>query len=125
MSEITSDEIFNALRGKADRFWRKVDFSAGLFGCWPWRGALTHSGKNGRSLRGNFSVTMYGVEHTLRAPRIALILKTGLDYVELDAGHSDDCTTTICCRPSHLSWISKRQNIQDYHQMKRRRNGRR
>ena len=43
-SEITSDEIFNRRTG--DRFWSKVDQC--LYGCWPWRGALTHTGKTPR-----------------------------------------------------------------------------
>ena len=114
MSEITSDEIFLALRKHPDRFWGKVDRSGGLFGCWPWRGALTHTGKNGISPRGNFHVMLYGVRHTIRASRVALILSTGVEFCDLDAGHSDHCTTTLCCRPSHLSWVTKRQNLSDY-----------
>ena len=120
MSENVSDEIFIALQDNSDRFWRKVDRSRSD-GCWPWRGALTHSGKTGTSVRGNFSVTLCGTEHTFRASRVALILATHTEYVDLDAGHSDGCTTTLCCRPSHLSWVTKRQNIADYVRLKRRR----
>ena len=120
MSDRASHDVWNAISADTNRFWSKVD-KRSVDGCWPWTAATTRTGKNGTSLRGNFRVTIEKRCRTIRASRIALILATHTEYVDLDAGHSDRCTTTLCCRPSHLTWISKRQNIEDYVQLKRRR----
>ena len=124
MSDLTSSTIWNAVSTNTDRFWSKVDRRSPN-GCWPWTAATTRTGRGATSPRGNFAVTIEKHLRVVRASRIALILVSHMEYVDLDSGHSDDCTTTLCCRPSHLSWISNQQNIEDYVALKRRRNGRR
>lgn len=95
------------------RFWRYVDTSAGLFGCWPWRGART-VGRPG-------SAHPYGAirgegdgKPVLRAHRVALILATGEDPgPQWEACHDIRCTTTLCCNPAHLRWGDRLENTQD------------
>jgi hypothetical protein len=106
----------------ADRFWDKVDRSAGMHGCWPWIGAVGNRGRQ-RSGTDRNAGGLYGHIRTggvgaplIKAHRLALILATGEDWPELEACHALWCTTTLCCNAwgGHLRWGTREDNIADW-----------
>ena len=98
-------------RSLLDRFWEKVDTSGGADACWPWRGAVSR----GRRARDGYGAIRTGGAGTPieRAHRFALVLKTAMDPPELEAGHGPTCTTTLCCNPRHLRWVTREENEAD------------
>lgn len=50
----------------------------------------------------------------LKAHRVALIFRTGQDLPTKEAGHSATCTTTLCCNPAHLRWVTRAENLADW-----------
>lgn len=86
------------------RFWPKVDTSAGLFGCWPWLANVTHDGYGlfalGRDSEGR--------GHNIRPHRFAYQQVRGPipDGLELD--HL--CKNTLCCNPAHLEPVTGAEN---------------
>lgn len=91
-----------------ERFWSKVD-RRGPDECWPWTGNLPDG-------YGQFRVG----KRTLRAPRIAIFLATGIDPFPLLACHSceerypaGDMTSRSCCNPGHIYPGTKAQNDDD------------
>lgn len=77
-------------RSLAERFWSKVDTSAGLFGCWPWA-----AGRNDKGYG------MFRVEgRDRRAHRIAWTLTNGPIPDGLLVLH--ECDNPPCVNPAHL-----------------------
>ena len=84
-----------------ERFWSKVDRSAGPDACWPWRASCFNKGY------GQFSVRQLN----LRAHRIAFMLSNGIAARDLLVCHS--CDNPPCCNPAHLWTGTQQHNVQD------------
>jgi len=74
---------------KWDRFWAKVDQSAGPDKCWPWLG-YRNKGGYGRHIVG----------WTDYAHRVAYWFAVGPFDLDLDVLH--ECGNPACCNPDHL-----------------------
>jgi hypothetical protein len=77
--------------GFYERFWSRVDQSAGLFGCWPWLGYRDENGY-GR-------VDAFGRRRTT-ASRVAFELSGGVIPDGMVACHT--CDNPPCCNPAHI-----------------------
>jgi hypothetical protein len=102
-----------------DRFWSKVDMSAGLLGCWPWQGA--RSVKRADTVRGHIK-RRSGSNQTYLAHRLALCF-AGVGEAEYDrpeyAAHR--CHNRLCCNTySHLYWATDGENREDRYDLERR-----
>lgn len=86
-----------------ERFWAKVDASAGPGFCWPWKGKPTRDGY------GNFN----GGPGLMSAHRYAYWLATGRHPGELLVRHS--CDNPICVNAEHLSLGTITDNMADRH----------
>ncbi len=88
-----------------DRFWSKVNTSAGPDACWPWVG--------GKHIRGYgiFSVHRPGVYRSWRSHRIAYEQSHGTDPGKLMVLHA--CDNPPCCNPSHLFLGTHQDNVDD------------
>jgi len=80
-----------------DRFWRKVDKSAGPDGCWLWMGGK----RNGY---GQFRLDSRRVS----AHRVAYELATGEQIGDLQIDHI--CHVPACVNPAHLRPVTSKQN---------------
>ncbi len=81
-----------------DRFWSKVDRSAGADACWPW---LAHAD-------GGYGRFMYeGRPHP--AHRIAYQLAVGPIPLDLEIDHL--CYVTRCVNPAHLEAVTRQENL--------------
>ncbi len=86
----------------AERFWAKVDRSAGPEGCWPYRGAIT-------AQHGYGNVAWEG--RNLGAHKVAWILVNG--YVPDDRCVLHKCDNRVCCNTAHHYLGTKVQNSLD------------
>lgn len=84
----------------AERFWAKVDTSAGPDGCWPWT-AFCHP-INGY---GHFRVDSSGMTH---AHRVSYELSTGDQLGDRHVDHA--CRNPACVNPRHLRPVTHKQN---------------
>ena len=84
-----------------DKFWSRVDKSAGPKGCWPWMGGKQSDGY------GHFRVGKVIVA----VHRLAYELVTGQLLGPLHALHSCDCN--CCCNPDHIYPGLDGDNAQD------------
>lgn len=102
-----------------ERFWAKVDQSAGPDACWPWMGGFNRPSvrfkqkhRAGESRRPVFWYNRdVGVVY---AHRYALSLHDGVpiyDRIGLEASHR--CGNYRCCNPRHLYWGTPEQNRVD------------
>jgi hypothetical protein len=88
------------MRTLEERFWSKVDTSAGPDGCWEWTaytdkygyGQFTHEGKH------------------LKAHRFAYELVTG-ELLLFDLDHR--CHNPSCVNPAHLRPVTDKQNAEN------------
>ena len=84
-----------------DRFWSRVDRSAGPDGCWPWTGA--------RGRRGYGQLKWQGRD--ARAPRVAYEIGAGPIPEGLFVLHS--CDNPPCVNPAHLRVGTASDNTAD------------
>jgi hypothetical protein len=75
-----------------DRFWAKVE-RWGPDACWPYRGHLRSDG--------------YGDFNGELAHRVAFRISKG-DPGDLEVQHLSECTSRLCCNPSHLVTTKRR-----------------
>lgn len=84
------------------RFWSKVDCTAGLFECWLWTASLNKPGGYGRiGLNGS----------NLRVHRISYELAFGSVPIDLHVLHK--CDNPPCVNPSHLFLGTQLDNVRD------------
>lgn len=90
------------------RFWAKVDKSAGPDVCWPWNGARVPAGGYGRFL----------ADRLIAAHRYCWILHFGpIESSEIDVMHI--CDNPPCCNPKHLRAVTTRENMEDAYRKRR------
>jgi len=85
----------------AERFWSRVDRSAGPHGCWPWLRHRTATGYGRVSFRGRLSLTH----------RLAYALTYGDIPDEMRVLHQ--CDNPPCCNPAHLFLGTQAANVAD------------
>lgn len=85
----------------SERFWSKVDKSAGQSACWPWTASKDRKG--------------YGWFQITKTMRRAHTIAYRLTYGEAPAGHiiRHTCDNPMCCNPSHLISGTMKDNAQD------------
>lgn len=95
---------------EAEKFWARVDSSAGDESCWPWLGAIQDSGGHGRlSIRGRF----YHRGRNLYAYRVAYELTTGFDMSDPSILACHSCDNPICVNPGHIFLGDHLANMSD------------
>lgn len=84
-----------------ERFWSKVDDSAGPDACWPWMSTINPQGY------GRFQTRSYRGDN---AHRIAWEIGHASPIPE---GMSLDhlCRNRVCCNPAHLEPVTHRENV--------------
>lgn len=87
-------------RDRAERFWRRVDKSAGPDGCWLWTGCKDKWGYGDLQFLGKH----------LQAHRVAWILTRGHPG-KMDCLHT--CHNASCCNPAHLYLGTDKENARD------------
>lgn len=90
-------------RDPIERFWEKVDTSAGPDGCWLWTGWKTH-GYGGFDLR-----VARGQWRKVKAHRFAYELLKGPIPNGLEPDHL--CRVRACVNPAHLEPVTRRVNL--------------
>lgn len=84
-----------------DRFWQKVDQSAGPDACWPWTGYCKPSGHGLTQMDGS----------PIHASRKAWILTHGRIGRGLCVNHK--CDNAVCCNPAHMYLGTRSDNMID------------
>lgn len=95
---VTSDRV-------QERFWAKVDKSAGPDGCWVWRGAAKPNGY------GKFSIGKAKTSRWYYPHRISYAIHFRTDPGEMFCCHK--CDNPICCNPMHIFLGTDRENKND------------
>jgi hypothetical protein len=85
-----------------ERYWSKVDLSAGPDECWPWTGYRNPAGY------GDFWSIKNGKDVSLRAHRVSYELLVGPIPEGLVIDHL--CRVRHCVNPSHLEPVTVREN---------------
>lgn len=86
-----------------DRFWPKVDRSAGEDACWPWKASYGSAGY------GQFSPDTSHRRGPKGAHRVAYELTVGPVPEGLELDHL--CRNRACCNPAHLEPVTHRENV--------------
>jgi len=83
----------------ADRFWSKVDVSAGTDGCWTWTGMSSEGyGRFYAVSKKYVRAHRWSYEHLVGPIPPGLVL----DHL---------CRNTFCVNPAHLEPVSQRENV--------------
>lgn len=109
--EVTNGQIGARVRNlkcctSEERFWAKVDKSAGAESCWPWKGAVHRDGYGRAHDRD-------GAKKMKIAHRLCYEYAKGAIPDGLDVCHS--CDNPICCNPAHLWTGTASDNMRDMH----------
>lgn len=100
------DELPDMTERDWQRFWSKVDRSAGLFGCWEWQG-----GKSGQGY-GRFKVAgRLWSPHRIAVAAIDGGIPPSASYHGFVVMHS--CDNPSCCNPAHLKIGTHSENVRD------------
>ena len=102
----------------AERFWSRVDRSAGPLGCWLWMGTR----KRGSLGYGAVTVREAGVRRVLFPHRLSWALTLG--PVPSGALVLHSCDVPFCVNPAHLRLGTQADNVHDAQARGRYRNGR-
>lgn len=87
----------------ADRFWAKVDTTAGPRGCWLWTAATNQYG-----------YAMFWCSGRVRsASRILMEIVTGEPLGKLEVDHQHTCPKN-CVNPMHLRLVTSQQNHENF-----------
>ncbi len=89
-----------------ERFWSKVDQSAGPNACWPWLKEVNNKGY------GRFWIYGNGSERSVQAHRFAVELATG-GPITLGLIILHSCDNPPCCNPAHLRIGTYSENTAD------------
>ena len=82
---------------------KHIDMRSGVHvQCWPWKGKLNK--KDGRP---------YFTVAGKRRPAYAYVIETASGEKQNGRMVRHSCDNAICCNPSHLSWGSHQQNMDD------------
>jgi hypothetical protein len=84
------------------RFWQKVDKSAGDDGCWLWTGSIVHTGY------GSFNIGR-GTHGSDSAHRVAYLLAVGCIPPKMQLDHL--CRVRHCVNPRHLEVVTQQENL--------------
>jgi HNH endonuclease len=98
---MTAQDRRTVTRDWAERFWSKVDKSAGDDGCWAWLGAFDAYGYS-RYYR-------LSDRHPTAGHRVAYELAVGPIPVGLTIDHL--CRNTGCVNPAHMEPVTCRENV--------------
>lgn len=89
------------MRDLSERFWSKVDRSAGTGACWPWMGYRKAGGYGHTTWQGRLQLTH----------RIAFALTCGDVPPDMCVMHV--CDNPPCCNPAHLKLGTHADNMHD------------
>lgn len=99
---------------QAERFWTKVDVSAGTDACWPWMAGLFRQGY------GMFGIGLWpdDTHRTVYAHRVAWTLTHKADVPALWVSGKKCivrhiCDNRLCCNPAHLLLGDNDDNMRD------------
>jgi hypothetical protein len=84
-----------------ERFWKRVDQSAGPDGCWPWTGHVNTTG---------YGMVQFGGRGMV-ATRVAHMLTHRESVEGLVMAHR--CDNPICVNPAHLMAVTQQDNMID------------
>src|SRR4051794_39286296 len=83
-----------------ERFWPKVDRSAGPDACWPWTASIARNGYGQFLDDGRITTT---------AHRVAYRLTHGAVDADMVIDHL--CRNRACCNPDHLEAVTHDENM--------------
>lgn len=95
-----------------EKFWQRVDRSAGDDACWPWLASMTRRG---------YGMFHLGKGNYARVNRVAWFLENGRIPDGMVIAH--ECDNPSCANPRHLNAISQLANIEDRNKKGRAMNG--
>lgn len=95
-------DLNETLEQATERFWAKVDKSAGPTGCWPWLGTVTNAGY------GQFRYLRRWGAHRFAYESAKGPIPNGLTIDHVKAW---GCARTDCCNPAHLEAVTMAENL--------------